>query len=100
MKKPLSVKDYLIIFIWLLAVTAIELGVVMIDMPPLMLKIIILGTALAKVVLIALFFMHLKSEKPIFWWIPLVPLVLAFFFVLMLFPDMVYHLTLQLTQRS
>lgn len=91
-----NVKHYIIVFAWLAIITLLELGAVMVQMPHHALVLFILGTALAKAVLIALFFMHLKSERKIVWWIPGVPILLALFFVLMLFPDMVYHLTLHL----
>lgn len=95
-----GIKQYLIIFGWLAAITVLEIVAVMIHMPRTALIIFVLGTAIAKAVIIAVFFMHLKSENPMIWWVPGVPIVLALFFIFMLFPDMVYHLTLQITAKG
>lgn len=91
-----GIKSYLFIFAWLGVITLLEMGAVALGMPRNALVVFILGTAAAKALLIALFFMHLKSENRWIWFIPGVPVALALFFILMLFPDMVYHLTLRL----
>lgn len=90
---PLSVQVYLIAFGWLVFLTIIEVGAVYLNLPQQALIGLILSTALGKALLIALFFMHLKFEKPLVWLLPAVPLVLGIIFVAALFPDLVYHLT-------
>ncbi|MCB9799628.1 MAG: cytochrome C oxidase subunit IV family protein [Candidatus Omnitrophica bacterium] len=91
-KQP-TIKSYLGIFGWLVVLTVIEIVAANLGLPKLALAIFLVGTALAKVLLIALYFMHLKFESGLIWWIPGIPMALAVFFVLMLFPDIVYHLT-------
>lgn len=95
-----GIRSYIIIFAWLGAVTLLEMGAVAMGMPRKALVIFILGTAAAKALLIALFFMHLKYENKWLWLMPGIPVALAVFFILMLFPDMVYHLTLRLGWTS
>ncbi len=95
-----EIKHYIVIFGWLAVITALELGAVMLNLPRAGLIIFVIGTAVAKAVIIALFFMHLKSENKLMWWLPGLPIALALFFIFMLFPDMVYHLTLQITAQG
>ena len=46
--------------------------------------------------LIALFFMHLKFDRPAVWLLPGIPVLLGIAFVLALFPDIVWHATLRM----
>lgn len=84
-------KTYLIIYGWLMGLTAIEVAVAMMGLPKMALAIFLIATALAKAMLIVLYFMHMKFDKPLVWLLPGVPVALAVIFVGMLFPDMVYH---------
>ncbi len=89
-----GIRNYLVVFCWLAFITALEVGAVMAGMPRKGLVIFVIATAAAKAIIIALFFMHLKSENAWIWWVPGLPIALALFFIGMLFPDMVYHLSL------
>ena len=82
---------YLRVYGWLLALTVLEVGMVWLGWPRAVLAIMLVATALAKALLIALFFMHLKSERLGVWLLPGVPVVLGMVFVLALFPDLVWH---------
>ena len=53
---------YIAIFLWLAGLTALELGVAFLDWPKTVLILILLGMALWKALLVALYFMHLKFE--------------------------------------
>lgn len=88
----LTAKTYFGIYGWLLGLTVLEVSVVMLGFPKAAIVIFLIATALAKALLIALYFMHLKFDRPLVWLLPAVPLALAVFFVGMLFPDLVYHL--------
>lgn len=87
-----SARTYLGVYGWLLALTALEVGVVLAGWPMAALVVLLIGTALAKALLIALYFMHLRFDQPAVWLLPGVPVAFAVFFVAMLFPDLVFHL--------
>lgn len=87
-------KDYGVVYAWLIALTVLEVVVAMMGWPKMALGIVLLATTLGKASLIALFFMHMKFDKPLVWLLPAIPVVLAIFFVGMLFPDIVFHAVL------
>ncbi len=85
-----TVKGYLLVFLWLCIFTVIEIGVTYIAMPKKLLVTFLIGTALVKAILVALYFMHLKFEGKLVWSMVLIPSVIATVFLLALFPDIVY----------
>jgi len=87
-------KTYLAIYGWLLALTALEVGVVLAGWPQAAVVTLLLATAAAKALLIALFFMHLKFEGLAMWLLPGLPLLIGLLLVLALFPDIAFHLTI------
>ena len=58
-----KVLTYIVVFVILAALTALEVGVTYLPLPRLP---ILLPIALAKAALVALFYMHLKSDRTIF----------------------------------
>ncbi len=88
-------RSALVIYSWLLILTLGEVALVMAGVSKLVGAILMAGTTAAKVLMIGLYFMHLKHDRPVAWLLPAIPLVLAVFFVAMLFPDLVYHLPLR-----
>ena len=92
---PPGTKIYLTIYGWLVALTVLEVRVVLMGWPKAAVVTMLIATALAKAMLIALYFMHLKFDRPAVWFLPAVPVALATFFVGMLFPDLVFHLPLR-----
>jgi caa(3)-type oxidase subunit IV len=54
--------------------------------------ILLVSTALAKALLIALYFMHLKFDQRVVWLLPGIPVAIGIVFVLGLFPDIVFHM--------
>jgi caa(3)-type oxidase subunit IV len=87
-----TASTYLVIYGWLLGLTILEVGVVLAGWPRGAIIAILIATALAKALLIALYFMHLKFDRPLVWLLPGIPVVLGIIFVLALFPDVVFHL--------
>ncbi len=79
----------------LVVLTLLEVGFVALGLPKMAGVVLMLGTTAGKVLLIVLYFMHMKSDTRLAWLLPVIPVALAVFFVLMLFPDLVYHLPLQ-----
>ncbi len=92
MNKRLTARDYAVIYAWLMVLTALEVGGVMLGFPKTAIVILLIATALTKAILIALYFMHLKFDRPVVWLLPGIPVVLGIVFVLALFPDVVFHL--------
>jgi len=76
------------IFWWLLALTILEIGVIYLNIHRLVIIILLVGFALAKAALVAMYFMHLRFEKPTLAMIAVTPLIICLFLILMLLPDM------------
>ena len=87
-----TARTYLAIYGWLIGLTLLEIGVVLAGWPRGAIVTILIATALAKALLIALYFMHLRFDRPLVWLLPGIPVVLGIVFVLALFPDVVFHL--------
>ena len=79
--------NYIGVFWWLLALTIIEIAVIYMPIARLIIVILLVGLALSKAVLVAMYFMHLKFERLTLGAIALTPLILCTFLILMLFPD-------------
>jgi cytochrome c oxidase subunit 4 len=75
------------IFWWLLVLTILEVAVIYAPMAKLIIVILLIGMALSKASLVALYFMHLRFEPRTLGIIALVPLILCVFLVFMLVPD-------------
>jgi cytochrome c oxidase subunit 4 len=75
------VKGYVAVFGALLALTLATVGVASLELPRLPTIVLGLAIAAAKASLVILFFMHLKSEKPMVLW----PLALTMFLFAALF---------------
>lgn len=87
-----TARTYLAIYGWLIGLTVLEVGVVLAGWPQGAIVTLLVATALAKALLIALYFMHLKFDRPGIWLLPGIPVLLGIVFVLALFPDVVFHL--------
>jgi len=87
-----TARTYLVIYGWLIGLTALEVSVVMAGWPQGAIVTLLISTALAKALLIALYFMHLKFDHRAVWLLPGIPVVIGIVFVLALFPDVVFHL--------
>jgi caa(3)-type oxidase subunit IV len=91
----LTKRSAIFIYVWLIALTLIEIALVRSGMPKAVGALLMAGTTIAKVLMIGLYFMHVKYERRMAWLLPAIPVVLAVLFVLALFPDIVYHLPLR-----
>jgi cytochrome c oxidase subunit 4 len=79
----LSYKQYFVTWFWLLVMTMLALALDYVGMPPTIKAVLLVGITLAKIVLIAAVFMHLKWERMNLVMLTFSPLVLAlilFFF--------------------
>ena len=83
--------NYMGIFWWLVALTIIEIGVALIPNGPfysnLFQGILLVGSAVGKAALVALYFMHLKFEKRVLGLIALSPLILMIIALVFLLND-------------
>jgi cytochrome c oxidase subunit 4 len=75
------------IFWWLLALTIVEVGVIFLPVPKLLIAILLVGLALSKACLVAMYFMHLRFERATLGLIAMTPLVLCVLLVFALLPD-------------
>lgn len=89
-------KTYLLIFGWLALLTLLELGVVAMGFPKQAVVGSLISTAVAKALLIALYFMELKFESRLTWLLPAIPVLFGFVLMTALFPDIVFHLTFKM----
>ncbi len=80
--------NYISIFWWLLALTILEIAAIYMPFARLFIIILLVGFALAKAALVAMYFMHLKFEKLTLAMIAVTPLIICLFLILMLLPDM------------
>src|ERR1043165_4716923 len=79
----LNYKQYFMTWTWLLVMTLLALGVGYVNMPEGIKAVLLVGITLAKIVLIASIFMHLRFERLNLVMITLIPLILSvilFFF--------------------
>lgn len=79
--------NYIGVFWWLLALTILEIAVIYMPIARIIIVILLVGLALSKAALVALYFMHLKFERVTLGLIALTPLILCVFLILMLLPD-------------
>ena len=80
-------RPYMWVFLWLAILTAIEVGVASIGIyKPLQITILVVLAA-AKAVLVALFYMHLRYDKPILAIIGGFPFFLAVLMALIILAD-------------
>ncbi len=79
--------NYIAIFWWLLVLTVAEIAVIYMPIARLIIVILLVGLALSKALLVALYFMHLKFERFTLGLIALTPFILCVFLILMLLPD-------------
>ena len=80
--------NYMAIFYLLTALTALEIGIVFVPIAKLIIAIALIGLALFKATLVALYFMHLKFEKRTLGIIALTPLILCTLLIASLLPDL------------
>jgi cytochrome c oxidase subunit 4 len=81
--------NYMGVFYWLAALTAIEVGVVYLPLTKLALGAILVVLAFTKAALVALYFMHLKFERRTMLLVAATPVILCVFLMFMLIPDRV-----------
>jgi cytochrome c oxidase subunit 4 len=79
--------NYIAIWGWLLLLTITEVATTRLPIPRLTMAILLVGQAMTKALLVAMYFMHLKYEKKVLGMIAFTPLLLCVFLSVMLLPD-------------
>ncbi len=80
--------NYIGVFWWLLALTIMEIGAIYLPIARLLIGILLVGLALSKASLVAMYFMHLKFEARTLGLIAMTPLILCVLLVFALLPDL------------
>ena len=80
--------NYIAIFWWLLGLTIVEVGVIFMPLARVLIGILLVGLALSKASLVAMYFMHLKFEIRTLGLIAVTPLLLCVLLVFALLPDL------------
>jgi cytochrome c oxidase subunit 4 len=80
--------NYMGVFWWLLVLTIMEIAVIYAPLAKLVIALLLIGMALTKASLVALYYMHLKFETRTLGVIALTPLFLCVFLVFALTPDL------------
>jgi len=81
--------NYIAVFVWLAALTAVEVAVVYLPLTKLAMAAILVALAFTKAALVALYFMHLKFERRTMLIVAVTPVILCVFLMFMLIPDRV-----------
>ena len=79
--------NYMAIFWWLLALTILEIAVIYTGLAKIVIAILLVGLALSKAALVAMYFMHLRFEPRTLGIIALTPLILCVLLLFALVPD-------------
>ena len=80
--------NYVIVLVWLAVLTVAEITVVLMDPPTVTKGVLLIGMALSKASLVALYFMHLKFEPSTLMVIAATPLIICTFLLFMMTPDL------------
>jgi cytochrome c oxidase subunit 4 len=80
--------NYMGVFWWLLGLTILEIAVIYFPISRIAIAFLLVGMALTKATLVALYYMHLKFERRTLGIIALTPMVLCVFLLFMLGPDL------------
>lgn len=80
--------NYMAIFWWLFGLTVLEIAVIYMGLPRLVLGLLLVGLAISKASLVAMYFMHLRFERRTLALIAVTPLLLCVLLVFALVPDL------------
>ena len=84
--------NYMAIFYWLFGLTVAELAVAYMGLPKALMVALLVGLAVAKAALVAMYFMHLKFEVRTLGLIAITPPILLVMFLFITYPDTAWRL--------
>lgn len=79
--------NYVAVWIWLGVLTVVEIWIASTGLPKMVILSLLIGLALAKAVLVAMYFMHLRFERATLALIALTPPVLLLLLTFAVYPD-------------
>ena len=79
--------NYIAVFWVLFIFTILEVGITKLPVPRFPMAIVLVGLAMTKALLVAMYYMHLKYEKRLLILIAISPLITAIILTLALVPD-------------
>ena len=83
--------NYIAIWVWLAVLTVLEVGVAFVShLPKVALIVLLVGMAVFKAALVAMYFMHLKFERRTLRTIAIIPLPLAVLLVLVVITEKIW----------
>ncbi|MGH7143428.1 MAG: cytochrome C oxidase subunit IV family protein [Planctomycetota bacterium] len=82
--------NVLAMFLWLTAITGCEVGLVYLHLQQKLLATLLICTSLTKMLLVAIYFMHLKFEGKLIRAMLIAVVILGLIFFFALFPDLVF----------
>ena len=83
--------DYVAIWYWLVGLALVSVLVSALPLPHELVLVVIFTAAFVKAVLVALYYMHLRFERLLIYFLVFVPLAFFFILVLVLFTDITLH---------
>ena len=82
-----SMPDYIRVFVGLIVLTLLEVWVAGVDAGQVLIASALISMALAKAGLVGLYYMHLRYERRLLWYVALFPFVLSAILVLLVLAD-------------
>jgi cytochrome c oxidase subunit 4 len=83
--------NYVTIWYWLVGLALVSVFSSALPLPHELVLVLIFSAALVKAVLVALYYMHLRFEQLLIYFLVLVPLVSFFILLLVLLADLTLH---------
>lgn len=82
--------NYAVVWLWLMGLATLSAVASRMGLPASLTGVVVYGAAVAKAILVALYFMHLRSGRLLILGLIVVPLSLFFILVVTLLPDFVF----------
>lgn len=79
--------NYVAVWFWLVGLLIVSVGVTYLPIPTRITLFLIFAMAVVKAVLVALNYMHLKSERLLIYAMALIPVAIFFILWVVLYPD-------------
>ncbi len=74
----ISTRTYLMVFVWLAVMTAIEVAVAALPIVEIVQVVVLIALAIIKALLVVLFYMHLRHDSKWYWVTLIVPIGFVF----------------------
>lgn len=84
--------NYIAVFLWLSALTVLEIGLTRMGLPRAQMVFGLVALAFTKAGLVALYFMHLISERQLLKMIVIIPVIVGTIFLIGVIPDALHKL--------